>query len=259
MKLTTAFGAIFRRDLALMRRYIFNSISSFVTLYIVFLLIFTGLRAFEGIAPGSTGSQTLEYYIVGFFMWSFAISAYSDLSWGLTNEAQAGTLEQLYLAPCGFRWISLFITFSSLTLSLIPVVISLVAMMATTGKWLSLDLVSLVPLMFITVLGAVGIGYALAGLALVFKRVQAAFQIMQFVFVGFQTVPTRLWWAKLLPLNAGNALIGEVMVNGRRLWELPAGVVLVALAVGAAYLAAGMFVFSRCERVAKDRGLLGHY
>ncbi len=58
-------------------------------------------------------------------------------------------------------------------------------MMATTGKWMNLDFVSLVPLLAITLLGAYGFGFALGGLALVFKRIQALFQIMQFVFIGF--------------------------------------------------------------------------
>ncbi|HHV04647.1 MAG TPA: hypothetical protein GXX64_12225, partial [Bacteroidales bacterium] len=102
-------------------------------------------------------------------------------------------------------------------------------------------------------------GFALGGLALVFKRIQALFQIFQFVFLAFLLVPFRVPWAKFLPLSAGFSLIYDVMVEGARLWELPLGSILIAIAVGAVYLAIGLFIFSRCEHVARDRGLLGHY
>ncbi|MGB4337699.1 MAG: ABC transporter permease [Bacillota bacterium] len=259
MRLGVVFGAIFRRDLAMAKRYLFNTLSSLISIYVVFLLIFMGMRAF-GVRPmDAGGDQSLENTVIGFFVWTFAVFSYSDFSWGLIGEAQAGTLEQLYLAPCGFRWISVFSILSSLVFSAAPVALALLAMMATTGVWLSIDLVSVIPLLVITMLGAVGVGYVMGGLALVFKRVQAAFQIVQFLFVGMLVLPERLWWTRLLPLAGGNALIRQVMVNGARLWDLPAADVLTATAVGVAYLAAGLLAFSTCERLARSRGLLGHY
>ena len=114
-------------------------------------------------------------------------------------------------------------------------------------------------MLLITILGSYGFGFALGGLALIFKRIQAIFQIFQFVFVGFLVIPQRVPWAKLLPLSMGNSLIYDVMVDGIRLWELPIGSILTALVVGAVYLAVGVAVFSVCENIAKDRGLLGHY
>lgn len=39
--------------------------------------------------------ESLEGLVVGFLVWTFAIAAYSDLSWELMREAQQGTLEQL--------------------------------------------------------------------------------------------------------------------------------------------------------------------
>ena len=146
---------------------------------------------------------------------------------------------------------------SDFVFSFVPIMLLLIAMMATTGRWLRVDLVSLIPLLLITLLGAYGVGFALGGLALVFKRIQALFQIMQFVFVGLLVIPTRVPGVKYLPLALGNDLIYRTMVQGVRLWRLPIGDILTAVAVGAAYLAAGILVFSWCERVAKNRGL--HY
>lgn len=259
MNLGSVFVAVIQRDWAMMKRYIVNTVSSLVSIYLIFLLIFVGFKNLSGYVATGALEGTMEGTVIGFFVWTFTIMAFSDLAWSLLSEAQAGTLEQLYLAPCGFKWVCGSTMISSFALNFIPILILLVIMMATTGQWLNLDFISLIPLLLITVLGAYGFGFALGGLALIFKRIQAIFQIFQFVFIGFLVIPQRVAWAKFLPLSMGNSLIYDVMVDGTRLWELPFGSVLTALLVGVAYLAIGIIMFSLCENIAKDRGLLGHY
>jgi ABC-2 type transport system permease protein len=259
MKLGNVLAAVFRRDWTMMKRYMVNSVSSLMSIYMVFMLIFMGLQSVSRYASTSGLDGSLEGTIVGFFVWTFTIYAFSNLSWNLTNEAQTGTLEQLYLAPCGFKWVGACTIVSDFVFSFVPIMLLLVAMMATTGKWLRVDLISLVPLLLITLLGGHGVGFALGGLALVFKRIQALFQIVQFVFIGLLVIPIHVPVAKYLPLAMGNYLIRRTMVDGVRLWRLPPADVLIAVAVGAAYLAVGIAIFSWCERVAKNRGLLGHY
>lgn len=99
----------------------------------------------------------------------------------------------------------------------------------------------------------------MAGLALVFKRVQAFFQILQFAFVPLFFLPAEKWWAKVLPLSLGSRLIRKVMAEGKSLLALPALDLFVLLGTAAFYLGLGLCVFALCERVAKDRGLLAHY
>ena len=61
----------------------------------------------------------------------------------------------------------------------------------------------------------------MGGLALVFKRIQAVFQIFQFVFVAFLTLPWSIFpWARYLPLSMGNYLLQEVMIRDLRFWQL---------------------------------------
>lgn len=259
MNLGSVFVAVIQRDWAMMKRYIVNTISGLVSIYLVFLLIFLGFKSLSGYAAAGALEGSMEGTVIGFFVWTFTLLAFQDLAWSLVVEAQAGTLEQLYLAPCGFRWVCACSMASSLALNFIPVLILLFTIMATTGQWLNLDFISLIPLLLITVLGAYGFGFALGGLALIFKRIQAIFQIFQFVFIGFLVIPQRVPWAKFLPLSMGNSLIYDVMVDGIRLWELPMGRILTALIVGAAYLTIGIIIFSVCENIAKKRGLLGHY
>ena len=259
MQLGILFRTIFRKELTMMTRYVINTLSSLVSIYLFFVLIFLGMQNLSGYMAADALSGTLEGTIIGFFVWTFTIFAYSDLSWNLIGEAQAGTLEQLYLTPLGFKWVCASTVVSSFLLNLIPHTIFLLAMMATTGRWLHIDFLSLIPLLAITVLGAYGFGFALGGMALIFKRIQALFQIIQFVFLAFLLVPTRVPWTKYLPLSLGNSLLYEVMVQGTSFWRLRLQSILIATAVGMAYLAIGLIIFARCERVARDRGLWGHY
>jgi len=253
-----AMRAMIARNLITMRRYVFNTISGLVTMYIVFMLLFMGVRGIGGAALA--GGTTLEGLIVSYLLWVLSISAYSDLAWDLNQEAQVGTLEQLYISPIGFSWLNAFNLISGLGLSFVFAAVLLTLMMLTTGTYLNLDLVSVVPLMITALLSVYGIGFAMGGLALVFKRIQSFFQIFQFVFVAFLALPLdRFPWAQFLPLTMGGHLLRQVMVHGLRLWELPVGSLAVLILTGVGYLALGLTVFEWSAKVAKRKGLLGHY
>jgi ABC-2 type transport system permease protein len=258
MKRFWAFFAIFERFWIELKRYAFNTLSGLVTLYLVFLLIFAGAKYARGFGIHLFG-ESLEGLVVGFLVWTFALAAYSDLSWSIMREAQQGTLEQLYMCPFGFRFVSFAWIASSFLTNFVFSGTLLFLMMVTTGKYLRLPIGTLLRLAFLTVAPIYGIGFVMAGLALVFKRVQAFFQILQFVFVFFLFIPPDRWWAKTLPLSLGTRLIGKAMTEGQSLWNFPSLDLLVLLGVAAFYLGLGILIFSFCERIAKNRGLLAHY
>jgi len=252
------FCAIVKRYLIELKRYPFNTLSGLATLYIVFLLIFLGARYVQS-AGVSLFGESLEGVVVGYMMWTFALAAFSDLSWALMREAQLGTLEQLYMCPYGFRFVSLAWIAGSFLTGLIFVGVLLGLMMLTTGHLLHLPLGSLLPLLLLTVAAVYGVGFAMAGLALVFKRIQSFFQILQFVFVALVALPAEPWWAKALPLSLGTRLIARVMIEGRSLGELPGSDLVILVANGLVYLGLGLAAFTFCERAARRRGLLAHY
>ncbi|HCC33896.1 MAG TPA: ABC transporter [Clostridiales bacterium] len=250
------FRAMWMHRLIMARRYAFNTLSSMITIYLVFLLLFLGGRALAG--PMLLGDG-LEGLVVGYLVWMFALFAYSDLAWELIMQAQIGTLEKLFLSPAGFRWVTIFNELGGLVFNFGLGSLMLLAIMLTTGTFLRIDLVSVIPLLLATIAAAYGFGLMAGGLALVHKRIQAAFQILQFVFVGFIMAPGDWVVSRYLPFNLGTRLLGQVMGDGVRIWQLPASDLLVLVATGAAYLALGMLVFARMERMARNRGLLGHY
>jgi ABC-2 type transport system permease protein len=259
MRYLALFRALLKMRYIYLKRYYFDTLSMIITMFLIFLLIFYGAMALLGGTPADSG-DTLEGIIVGFMVWTFAIIAYSNLSWGMIEEAQQGTLEQLYMSPLGFGWVTIFRTVASFLINALMVIVVLLLMMASTGKWLNLDVLSLTPLILLTVAGAYGIGFFMGGLALVFKRVQSAIQILQFVLVIFIAAP--FGWTpfmRFLPLSLGTRLIGTVMIGELSLFDLPPGDVLFLIGNSVFYFGLGFLLFKFFENIARDRGLLGHY
>ena len=79
-------------------RYLPNTISMIVTFYAIFLLFFLGIRVVGG---GAMSGESSEYLIVSMMLWFLALMAMQGIGWEITNEATRGTLEQLYMSPCG--------------------------------------------------------------------------------------------------------------------------------------------------------------
>lgn len=252
--------AMMKKNVLIIWRYPFNLIAGIVSIIMIFLVIFYGAKFIGGGNPSF--GNTLEGIVMGFMLWTFIIFAFSDLTWDFINEAQQGTLEQLYMSPLGFGWVSCSYVLTFLVINLTITLGVFIVMMAITGRWLHLDFVSLIPLMLLTVWGVYGFGFAMGGLALVFKQVQAVFQIFQFVWVALVIAPTVLDtmpWVKFLPVTWGVHLIGRVLIGKESLYSMPIADVSFLGAISALYFLIGYAIFKRLESVARDRGLLGHY
>lgn len=254
---TVALGLV-RRHWIEMRRYSFNTVASFASIYIIFLFIFLGANAFLSAGPGK--GRTLSEVVVGYFVWVVGIAAFGDSAEDLSKEASEGTLEQVAMTPLGLTAVVLLRFATGIAFTLATLIALLLAMMATTGHWLHLDLVSLLPLMALAAMGVQGVGMMVAGCALVFKRVQSFQQIVQFAFIGLVAVPIeRFPFMKLLPLAWSAHLIERVGIDAVPLWRLPLGDLAFLVAHSAAWLAAGTLAFRAMTRVARDRALLGHH
>ena len=250
--------AMFKRYAIELRRYGFNTLSMLVSFYLIFVLLFYGIQS---LAEGSEQfGGALNGMVVGFMVFYLTVYAYAELSWVLVGEAAQGTLEQLSMSPLGFGRVLIARIFAALVFRMIIMFALLLLMMWTTGRWLTLDVLTLIPLLVFTMASVQGIGFVMGGLALVFKQVQAALGILQFVFVALIAAPIEQFPAlKFLPLSWGTRLIGDAMINGTRLWSIAAGDLMVLAVTGVGYFTLGFVGFKYLERLARDRGLLGHY
>jgi ABC-2 type transport system permease protein len=258
VKAAVLYGASLRWRVIEFRRYAFDTLSSVLSIYGFFVVIFLGAKLFGGDRPGF--GHTLEGVVVSYALWAFTILSLGSLTFELTQEATEGTLEQLGMSPFGLVRVLLARVASSLVVYFVVWSGLLLVMMTTTGKWLNLDVVSVVPLLFVTLVGMIGVGFVLGGQAIVFKRIQNALQIYQILIIALVVVPAdRVTVIKFLPLGWGTHLLQRVLVDGDSIFELGAGDLLFLVANSLFYFLGGIAVFRLFERAARERGLLGHY
>ncbi|MGH9198663.1 MAG: ABC transporter permease, partial [Acidimicrobiia bacterium] len=223
-----------------------------------FLLMFYGAKSLIGSTPGSGG--TLSGIVVGFLMWILALFAYSDMSQDLVRESSEGTLEQLAMSPMGLPKVLIARFIAGVGVQMAMLLTLLTVMMASTGRWLNFDVVSILPILIVTMLGVLGLGFIFGGMAIVFKRVQSLLQVMQFVFPVMIVFPIEKFpFLRFVPLAWGNRLMNRVMVDGVAIWQMPVIDLAILVVAAAAWLGLGIWVFKRFELIARTRGLLAQY
>lgn len=257
MKTLILYQTMMRQTVINLKRYVFETISGTLTLFLFFLAMFYGLKA---MAAGPRLNNTLEGLVVGYAMWSLAIFAFFSMAQDLIQEAQLGTLEQIAMSPLGLSRVLMGRALSGLIWQILTLAVLLTLIMASTGQWLHINLLSILPIVILTVAGVVGFGFAMGGLAIVFKRVQSALQITQMGFIACLALPlSRFPLMRFAPLSWGNRLLTRVMVEDQSLFAMPASDVMFLVGHAAGYLVVGLTIFKYFEAVARKRGLLGHY
>lgn len=240
-----------------MLRYLPNTVSMFITFYAIFLMFFFGVQL---VGSPETAGQSTQHVIVSIVLWFLALMAMQGIGWEITTEATRGTLEQLYMSPVPAWRILLARMTGTVTLNLVIITLMLLVSMLTAGQWLSLDLATLLPLLALTVVCMLGVGFMVAGMALVYKQIQAFLQIAQFIFFALVSLPVGLTpWLELLPVVRGASMIREAMTAGRSLLEFAPLDWSLLILNSLLYFALGVLVYRLAERRAMRRGLLGQY
>jgi ABC-2 type transport system permease protein len=247
---------VFRKQLILMIRYPLNTATQFLTLAVLFSVIFFGGRAVVGAAI----TDSLGGIIVGMFIWTLAVVAFSGLSWDVTREAQWGTLERLFMSPNGFGVVMLTKMVSNVVFAFGWAFALLLVMMGLSGKWLTVNPLTVLPLGVLTIASICGIGFMFAGLALLYKRIENVFQLVQWAFIGLIAAPAGTYPVlKLLPISHGSYLLRRAMEDGTRLWEFAPAELGLLVATSTVYFLAGYYCLSRAQLRARRKGLMGQY
>ena len=238
-------------------RYLPNTFSTIVTFYAIFLMLFLGVRV---MGDPNTQALNIQYTTVGTVLWMLALLSMQGIGWEITTEATRGTLEQLYMSPVGAWRILLARMVATLMANLVIIAVVLLLAMLTSGQWLSFDALTLIPLLFFLILCMIGVGFMVAGLAILFKQIQSFLQIAQFVFFALVAVPVSVsMWLELLPVVRGASMVREAMVAGVQLSEFALSDWGLLMLNALAYFGVGILVYLRAEKTAMQRGLLGQY
>ncbi|SHG41476.1 ABC transporter permease [Halobaculum gomorrense] len=248
--------AVLYREYLIFVRYPANAIGGIVVSLVFFGLLFFGGRLLAGRAL----ADSLEGIVVGYFLWTLAVGAYSSVSNDIGSEVQWGTLERHVTTPFGFAPVALLKGVAKVVRTFLTSAIILAVMILLTGTTLAIAPVTVVVIAGLAVVSVLGLGFAAGGVTVLYKRVGNWLNLLQFGFVVLVSAPVLdRPWLRVLPLAHGSAMLQRAMVDGVRLWEFPLAdlALLVGIAVG--YLAVGSLVFHYATRRARRLGVLGDY
>lgn len=262
LSLGRLFWAVLHKQFTIILRYRVNFLAQLLGIYVFFALVFFGGQAMVGQA--SSGSiklgSTLDTFVVGWFLWTTSIAAYSSLPSEIAQESEWGTLEQLYLSTYGFGTVMLAKATAKILQSVIVGSTVLALILITTRRPLAVDLLTVIPIVVLALCSLIGIGFIFAGLALVYKRVQNVSSLMNFVIMGLVAAPVAsIPVLRYLPLVQGSGMLQRAMQEGVKLWEFPVTDLGILFGAAFIYLLIGILVFEYCSRVARKRGVMGHY
>lgn len=253
------FLAELRRVWTLFLRYPSEAIGEIFGITLLFYGLFLGIGYVAG--PGEQFGTRLETLVVGYVLWSLVIYALSSLTWNLQNEAQMGTLEQIFLSPFGASRVIATRALAELVLNLGINAVILVLILLLTGTQLYFSAAVALPLSA-ALLGAYGLAFTVGGLVLLFKRAQQLVGMLQFLLVFLVMAPLETFTGALpflqwfLPISPGAGLMREMMAQGQPLEAFSLGL---AFLNGLIFLLLGLLVFRWAARRVRYLGSLGGY
>ncbi|MCT2535727.1 ABC transporter permease [Aquibacillus koreensis] len=257
MRLLNLLNANIRKHFIEMKRYLPNTMAFIITFYIIFLAMFAGIKL---IGDPSSQDANIQYVIVNYIFWYLAMVVVNDIGWQISNEASQGTFEQLSMSPMGIWRIMTARLISSTIVNFLIIVALLYISMATTGQWLNIDVITLLPILVLTLISMFGLGLIIAGMTVVFKQIQAFLQILQFILAALVFVQSNvLPFLVFFPIVKGVELVRNVMIDGVSLSQIAVGDFLILGFNAIFYFIVGLGIFIYCERFAMRKGLLAHY
>ena len=248
--------AVLYREYLIFVRYPANAVGGVVIALFFFGVLFYGGRLLAGQAL----TDSLEGIIVGYFLWTMSVGAYSSVSNDIGSEVQWGTLERHITTPFGFAPVALLKGVAKVVRTFLTSAVVLVVMLVLTGTRLSLEPVTVVVVAGLAITSVLGLGFAAGGVTVLYKRIGNWLNLLQFGFVVLISAPVLdAPWTRVLPLAHGSALLQRAMVDGVRLWEFGFGDLALLVGVAVGYLLGGYVVFHYATRRARRLGVLGDY
>ncbi|NCU17330.1 ABC transporter permease [Bacillus sp. P1(2020)] len=246
-----------KRELILIKRYWMNTLSMIVSFYIIFLAMFLGIQV---VGDPSTAELNTQYVIINYIFWYLTMAVMSGIGWVVMNEVTLGTLEQLYMSPLGAWRIFLARIVSSTIVEIGIVIVMLILSMLTAGTWLNLDILSIFPIFVLTIISMIGVSFMIAGMAVIFKQINSFLQISQFIFAGLTFVPLSVApFLVFFPVVKGVDMVRQIAIHNYTLADFSLMDYTALILNAIVYLVLGIIVFSRCERHAMEKGILGQH
>jgi len=248
--------AVLYREYLIFVRYPANAIGGIVISLFFFGLLFYGGRMIAGQAL----TDSIEGIIVGYFLWTLAVGAYSSISNDIGSEVQWGTLERHIMTPFGFAPVALLKGVAKVVRTFLTSALILALMLVLTDTALQLPIVTITVVAVLAICSVLGLGFAAGGISVLYKRIGSWLNLLQFGFILLISAPAfELGWTRFLPLAEGSSMLQRAMIEGTRLWEFPLFDLAVLVGVAVGYLLLGYAIFELATRRARRLGVLGDY
>ena len=249
-------SAVLRREVVIFLRYPANAVGLVIVNLLFFSVIFVGGTMLAGEAM----ADSIEGIIVGYLLWMMATTSYQGVVRDVQSEASWGTLERHFITPFGFPMVMASKAVAKLVFTFLYATVILVAMLLITRTMLYIDVVTVVPILLLALASVFGVGFAMAGVTVLYKNISSWTGLVNFAIVGLVAAPEfELGWTTVLPLVQGSAMLQLAMRDGVRLWQFDPVHLLVLAVAGVGYLLLGYVVFHRCQQRARKLGTLGDY
>lgn len=258
----------FRREWFLWRAYRVNAISSLVMWGVIFPILLVTVQSVAINSGVNFGSVQQAQSLIGFLVWKLCMGVLIAVPAMIEEEAQTGTLENVMLSThlpfrtlffCRILARSLRSLLETLLLAMVLLLVFRLPLAFSPATWLVTG---------ITLAGVWGVGYGIAGLALLYKSVSSVTGLLvnlSFLISG-ALVPLDslgllyLTLKLLFPMTWGIEILREIVLNEATLLELMRAGALPGLVLQtAAVLVSGLFIFERALKKARYSGELGSY
>jgi len=175
------FSNEFRRSMSLWKAYQLDTISWMILWIIVFPLI---IIMFDSISGGYDVSNRIDS-LIGFLVWDLCMGVLTMTTTSIAEETQDGTLENILISPITPTMLfSIRISVSFIRQAIQTLIVGIAIIIILRLPLLELNFWSIV-IIFLTVLGVGGVSLIFGGLALVYKNVSSAVNVISLLALFF--------------------------------------------------------------------------
>lgn len=220
----------------------------------------------SGLESTTGTSDLLGWLSLGLIVSSSLVGVVWTMTGDISTGRETGTLEILWSSPTSPRRLSLGAGCAGFLLTLLAGLVVAIASLPLGARYDAGRLLWVVPVLGLLLVASLGLGYLLAGLLLVIREGEAAFDTIGATVSVFSgtTFPVTvlpgplLGFAQILPTTWILDLLRHLLL-GSTLMKPWGTTWLLASTLSLLVLAAGLVVFRRCERWVRRRGAVGQF
>jgi ABC-2 type transport system permease protein len=265
--------AIARKELQVMLRYRFSTVNRVLQpIYQVLLpgILLGATFAVGGEAVGlaeSAGTTDIAGYLfLGMLSLTLSSAGFWDVAFSLKIELDMGRLEPTWLTPTRRETFVIGMTLAGILVAIVSTVVLVGVGMLLFGARIAPQLAVAVPIIALTSVGVLGIGYLVGAIVLRMREANFFVDAADFIFVALSGAAFPIvvlpdvvrWVAYLLPTTHALDLVRVSALGTRPL--LPAPVAWAALGLTSlAFVVVGRWAWLATEHRLRMRGTLGQH